>query len=62
MSRKLNMSIKITHTSSTKTSKTQVQAISGTFRYYARAVDTILPALNDVSKLQSKSTKKTAKA
>jgi len=42
---------------------TRVQAISGTFLYYARAVDpTILPALNEISNQQSKPTEKTAKA
>jgi len=46
-----------------KDETTRVQAISGTFLYYARAVDpTILPALNEISNQQSKPTEKTAKA
>ena len=41
----------------------QVQAISGTFIYYAHAVDpTILPALNEISNQQAKPTEKTTKA
>ena len=37
----------------------QVQAISGTFIYYAHAVDpTILPALNEISNRQAKPTEK----
>jgi len=46
-----------------KAETTRVQAISGTFLYYTRAVDpTILPALNEISNKQSKPTHKTDKA
>jgi len=40
-----------------------VQAIAGTFLYYARAVDpTVLPALEEIANIQAKPTEKTVKA
>ena len=40
-----------------------VQAIAGTFLYYARAVDpNILPALEEIANIQAKPTEKTVKA
>jgi hypothetical protein len=46
-----------------KTDTQRVQSVSGTFLYYARAVDpTILPALNEISSKQAKPTVLTGKA
>jgi hypothetical protein len=54
-----------THTSAllNKADTQRVQSVSGTFLYYARAVDpTTLPALNEISNNQAKPTMLTGKA